>query len=34
MYIADPEIPERETVEMEPLVFAKYLLDERYVSRR
>jgi len=34
MYIADPEIPEREKVEVEPLVFATYLLGERYVSRR
>ncbi len=34
MYIENPEIPEQKTVE--PLVFAKYLLEEeeRYVSRR
>jgi Fungal protein kinase len=32
MYVENPEIPAREVVE--PLIFAKYLLDERYVSRR
>jgi hypothetical protein len=32
MYIENPEIPAQEAVE--PLVFAKYLLGERYVSRR
>ena len=32
MYIENPEIPTQETVES--LVFAKYLLGERYVSRR
>jgi hypothetical protein len=32
MYIENPEIPAQEAVE--PLVFAKYLLEERYVSRR
>jgi hypothetical protein len=32
MYIENPEtIPEQE--EVEPLVFARYLLGERYVSR-
>jgi hypothetical protein len=31
MYIEKPEIPEQGTVE--PLVFAKYLLGEGYVSR-
>ena len=32
MHIEKPEIPEQETVE--PLIFAKYFLEERYVSRR
>jgi hypothetical protein len=32
MYIENPEIRAKEAVE--PLVFAKYLLGERYVSRR
>jgi hypothetical protein len=32
MYIEDPEIPAQKKVER--LVFAKYLLKERYVSRR
>jgi hypothetical protein len=32
MYIENPEIPTQKAVE--PLVFAKYLLGERYVSRR
>jgi hypothetical protein len=31
MYINKPEIPAKA---VEPLVFAKYLLEERYVSRR
>jgi hypothetical protein len=31
MYMKNPEIPAKA---VEPLVFAKYLLDERYVSRR
>jgi hypothetical protein len=31
MYIENPEIPAQN---VEPLVFAKYLLGERYVSRR
>jgi hypothetical protein len=30
MYIEKPEIPVKA---VEPLFFAKYLLDERYVSR-
>jgi hypothetical protein len=34
MYVKESQIPEQETAEMEPLVFAKYLLKERYVSRR
>ena len=32
MYIESPEIPAQTAVE--PLFFAKYLLGERYVSRR
>jgi len=32
MYIENPKIPQQGTVE--PLVFAKYLLEERYVFRR
>ena len=31
MYIENPEIPAQEAVEL--LIFAKYLLGERYVSR-
>jgi hypothetical protein len=31
MYIEKPEIPAQDTVE--PLVFAKYLLGERYVPK-
>jgi hypothetical protein len=32
MYIENPEIPAQQAVE--PLIFSKYLLGERYVSRR
>jgi len=32
--IENPEIPKQETKKVEPLVFAKYLLEERYVCRR
>ena len=31
MYIENPEIPAKA---VEPLVFSKYLLEERYVCRR
>ena len=31
MYIENPEIPAQQAVE--PLIFSKYLLGERYVSR-